>query len=60
MFHLCNNDYSSVIEIYFYKTFSTSSQNLLALVLNSLDTLSIPNPSLLAWLYYTLFFQCTS
>ncbi len=35
-----DNDYSLIIDIYFYKTFSTLSQNLLALVLNSLDTLS--------------------
>ncbi len=56
--HLYENDYSSMIDIYFYETFSTSSQNLLAFALNSLDTLSdiysslliktlsIPNPSL--------------
>ncbi len=37
---LYNNNYSSIIDIYFYETFSTSSQNLLALVLSSLDTLS--------------------
>ncbi len=35
-----NNDYSSITDIYFYRIFSTSSQNLLALALNSLDTLS--------------------
>ncbi len=37
---LYNNNYSWIINIYFYETFSTLSQNLLALVLNSLDTLS--------------------
>jgi len=33
-----NNDYSSIINKYFYETFSTSFQNLLALAPNSLDT----------------------
>jgi hypothetical protein len=37
---LYNNNYSWIINIYFYETFSTLSQNLLAIVLNSLDTLS--------------------
>jgi hypothetical protein len=35
-----DNDYSLIIDIYFYGTFSTESQNLLVLALNSLDTLS--------------------
>ncbi len=37
---LYSNNYSLIINIYFYETVSTSSQNLLALALNSLDTLS--------------------
>jgi hypothetical protein len=55
-----DNYYSSIIDIYFYETFSTLSQTLLVLSLNSLDalshvrinasllikTLSNPNPSL--------------
>jgi hypothetical protein len=36
---LYNNDYSSIIDKYFYETLSTLSQNL-ALALHSLDTLS--------------------
>ncbi len=39
-FFLYDNDYPSIIDIYFYKTIFTSSQNLLALALNYLDTLS--------------------
>ncbi len=34
-----DNDYSSIIHIYFYDTFSISHSNLLVLALNSLDTL---------------------
>ncbi len=34
-----NNDYSLIIYIYFYETFSTTTQTFSA-VLNSLDTLS--------------------
>jgi hypothetical protein len=39
-FLVYDNNYSSIIDIYFYETFSISSQDLLALALNSLDTLS--------------------
>ncbi len=39
-FLVYDNNYSLIIDIYFYETFSISSQDLLALALNSLDTLS--------------------
>jgi hypothetical protein len=38
--HVYDNDYSLIIDIYFYETFSTLTQKHLVLALHSLDTLS--------------------